>query len=534
LSDKELDTKDELPEEQVWDMLKFADAYSGNQIYPGILTPMLINQRLKELTMNPLQATEDSLNAALKDPKNSELQLQSFSQDFENQSQPYKRLLSYLGSMLSFDLTYECVNAKFTDYTSPAYQKDLDVVKSFIDRFDYKKEFPVTVREMLRNEAFFCSTRFDEENITLQELNASPTYTMITGRSAYTPVFSFNMYFFMLPGIDLEMFDPFFGQKFSKLWGKDGVQLYDPALSIDARGNSSWVYWQDIPVGKPPFGWCFKMHPEIATRLPYFTPLFNDLIQQPLMRALQKSINMSVAARIISGEIPMLKDTAAKVKDQFALTPQNAGQFLAIVKAAIGDAVKAISLPLNGVKGIEFKSENDVYPTHMKNMVAMSGVNANLIFTNENRTNSIESQLSVGVDEQLMERIYPQANNFLNFYINRGTSKFKFKFNFEGTNNYTNRNQRFEKVMKLADKGIILPQKIAAAIGIDPFDFQRQLDEARATGFVENLTPILSSFQMSGKDGGNGGRPEKSDSDLSDSGDQTRSDGGNDEKKNSD
>ena len=53
--------------------------------------------------------------------------------------------------------------------------------------------------------------------------------------------------------------------------------------------------------------------------------------------------------------------------------------------------------------------------------------------------------------------------------------------------------------------------KIAASLGMDPFSFQRQLDEARANKFVDNLTPVTPGAQLSGKDNG---RPQKSDSEI--------------------
>lgn len=515
----EINKTEELSEEDVTYVLEFAKALSGNGVYPSVLTPMLINQRMKGITMNPLAATEETLTNALLHPNEHEEELMRFSEDFENQSQPYKRLLAYLGSMLSYDLTYECTNAKPSEYTGSGYQKDLDIVKEFLDSFDYKKEFAIATREMLRNETFFCNVRFDKTNIVLQEMSPLPTYSMITGRSPETLLYSFNMQFFMMPGVSFDMFDPFYAEKYGALIESGHNVSYNPALSSSMRGNSSWVYWQDIPVGKPPYGWVFKMHPEIATRVPFFTPLFNDLVQQPLLRALQKNINMSVAARLLTGEIPMLKDAAAKVKDQFALNPATAGQFLALVKSAVGDAIKAVTLPLNNVQGIEFRSENEIYSSYMKNALAMSGVNTNLIFTNENRTNNIESQLSVGVDEQVIMRVYPQMNSFLNFHVNQRTKKYKFKFHFEGTNNFTDKKARLDTALELAALGIVLPQKIAAAIGMSPFDFQRQLEEAKAIGFVDNLTPIISGFQMSPEDNG---RPKKDDSELTDAGSQTR------------
>ena len=71
--------------------------------------------------------------------------------------------------------------------------------------------------------------------------------------------------------------------------------------------------------------------------------------------------------------------------------------------------------------------------------------------------------------------------------------------------------------MTLLDKGIVLPQKIAAAIGMEYKDMQRQLDEARINNWTENLTPILTAYTATGQDV-KGGAPKKKSSEISDSG----------------
>jgi hypothetical protein len=82
-------------------------------------------------------------------------------------------------------------------------------------------------------------------------------------------------------------------------------------------------------------------------------------------------------------------------------------------------------------------------------------------------------------------------------------------------------------VTTLAESGIVLEQKFASAIGLSPFDFRRMLEEGAANGFVDKLTPILKSSQMGGSSGA--GRPQKADSQLGDAGEQTRSDGENED-----
>ena len=516
----------ELTPQEVDYVLKFAQSLSGLNMYGNALTPMMLNSRMMDITLSPLQATEDSLTKAMNNVKNSELVLQAFSQDFELQSQPYRRLLSYLTNLLSFDMTYECTNMKDPKgYKSPKYQADLDILKQFMDRFDYKKEFTTAVGEMIRNEAYFCLPHFDDAKITLQELPTSPTYTMITGRWAYGLMFSFNMYWFINPGVDINLYPNFFKQKYGNLWG-DGTEFpqYMSNLSPQSRGDSSWVYWQDIPVD---LGWCFKMNPTLATRVPYFSGLFLDLIQQPLMRALQKNINMSVAARLVLGQVGMLKDTAAKGKDQFNISPDNLGKFLALVKSALGESLRVAAAPLENLQSVAFPSENAMYSSYLQTTLATSGVNTDLIFTGNVRPNLMATQLSLNVDEQLMTALYPQFEDFMNYNINKLTKTYKFKIKFQGTQFFNNRQQRFDKQMQLSSLGMVLPQQIAASIGMNPFEFQRQLDEARAMGFTDNLTPITLAGQMSNDQKDQAGRPKKDDSELGDSGSETRESGGN-------
>lgn len=517
---------------EVWDFAQFALSLNGgtgaSAIYPGVLTPMLLNERMKDVNLNPLYATQDQLDAALKNPKDNEVSLQSISEGFEILSQPYKRLISYLGNMLSFDMTYTCVNADKDDYTTNAYKNELKQIEAQLDRFQYENIFQQAIREMIRNEAYFCSPRFDAETIVLQELPASPNYTMITGKWDYGYLFSFNMYWFMLPGVDINMYDPFFARAFNSLWGVKGKPKdYKPHITPEMREASAWVYWQDIA---PPIGWAFKLTPELSTRLPYFTGVFNDLILQPLIRNLQKNIQMAEASKLIAGQVPFLKDTQSKVADQIAMNPDTLAKFLQLVASAVSTAVKTMAAPLDNIQGINFEGDNEMYSSYWKNTLGMTGVNTNLIYSGNTRPNMMESQLSLNTDEQLMYSVYPQFEYFMDYNINEQArvKKFRWKFNFEGTKFFTNRNERFERQQWMVQNGMVMPQKISAAIGMRWTDMRRQMEEAKANGFVDGLTPVLQAAQMGGFGKTQGaGRPETPDAKLSDAGEQTKSDGEN-------
>lgn len=508
---------------EVWDVLEFAANYTKGYYGNNALTPDLVNSRLKDISLNPLAATQTDLENALANPKDSETQLQGFSENFELISQPYKRLISFLANMLSFDLTYTCINAEKGDYNSPKYKKDYKIVRDFFDRFDYRKEFNIATKEMLRNETFVFCPRFDSNQYTLQELPASPTYLKITGRWDYGFLMSFSMLWFILPGVSVDFYPSFFKKKYMDFWGDGKIPMYDPTLSAESRGASSWTYWVDLPSD---VSFAFKLSSELATRVPYFSPMFLDLLDQGLTRNLQKNINLSAASRIIAAQVPMLKDPQSKNRDQFAISPANLGNFLALVKSAIGDTLKVTAVPLEGIQGITFPAVNDLYQSYLNTTMATSGVNTDLIFSGNTRPNVMATQLSLNVDEQLMQTLYPQFEQFLNYTVNKLTTNFKFRFKFQGTQFFNNRQNRFDKQMTLMQSGICLPQQLAASIGMSPWEFEREMEQARATGFSKKLTPIQLASQMSA-DSQKRGRPQKSDSELSEEGSQTRKDGGN-------
>ena len=520
---KSITPEEILSEEEIYDILKFSRELGYNN---AILNPLLINQRMKDVTLsNPVALIESSLNEAMLHPKENEIMLQEFSQTLEITSQTYKKLLEYFAGILSFDLTYECSNiSKPEEYKSAGYKKDLKILEQFLDGFNYKKEFQSVVKELLRNEAAFYVLREDADKVVLQEMPASPQYTMITGRGAYGLLYSFSMLWFILPGVDIRMYPPFFRKKYQEFWGDGKPNGYNSSLPPQLRGDSSYIYWQDIPTDT---GWCFKFSPEIASRVPVFAGLFLDLIQQPLMRALQKNINMAAASRLIVGQVATLKDTASKVKDQFAINPETLGKFLALVKAAVGESMKVAAAPLENLQKISFESENELYSSYLTTALSTSGGNSSLYSSPlDIKRNVEETRLALNTDENIMYSLYPQFQDFMEYQINKRTKNYKFKIHFQGSNFYNNREQRLDRQMTLMGMGIVLPQQISAALGLSPFEFQRQLDEARMSDWTEKLTPIVPAAQM-GADTKATGRPSKKDSDLSESGEQTRADGGN-------
>ncbi len=515
--------KDELSVKQVYDVLEMAKA--AVNIYPGVMTPQLLNQRMQDLSFNPLLPTQEKLDRAFSSPKESEEQLRSFVEYLEMVSAPFSRIMEYMASMLSFSLSY--VNIDVDQKYDSNYKKDLSKLWNYLDRFDYERSFRIMTKQLLRNEIFVCTPRDDGDKIILQELPLSRI--KITGKWDYGYLCDFDfMYFVSQPGVDINMFHPWFAKKFVQLFGENGLngsQLYNPNVPVEMRGNTNYVYYVPLP---PEIGFVFKLDESLTTAIPKYASLMYDLVNQPMIRNLQKNIYLSEALKLIMGEVPML-DSKAKVADMFALNPTTLGQFLGLVKSAIGEAVKVSAVPLTQTKAMEFSPNNDLYNSYLKTAVSASGVNSPLIYSGDLKANAIESQLSFQSDSLTMEQsIYSQCSGFMNYFISKIFKKTKFQISFSGNAYYLDRGRILDNANALADKGIVLPQMFAAGLGMKPQNLLRQMAEAKAMGFVDDLTPIINSAQMSGGGGSNvGGRPSKKDSELTDSGEQSRSDASN-------
>ena len=520
-----------LSEEEVFDWLNFAQELSNQTGFPftGMpLTPQMVNSRMKDITLNTIGGiTEEKINQALSNPKTSETELLNMSESFEISSMPYRRIINYQSNLLAWDMSYSCANAKSSDYSSAAYKKDLDVLKEFTQKFDYKSEFKNIVLQMFREEMYFGVLRDEGNRWTMQQLPSQKC--LVTGRWENGLLFSFDYSWFLNSGVDIAMYPDVFKRTYSNLIIKNGgTTRYIPSLPVEDRMNSAFVWWGDCsPVDN---FWGFKLSPQIAARVPFFSSMFPDLVLQPLVRGLQKNSLMASAVRLILGNLPMLKDTKSKVSDMFALDAPSLAKFLKLIQSAINsESVRIASAPLEQMQAVEFKPQTDLYSSYIKTTLGTSGINGNLLFSADVKPNVEETRLSVNVDEMISFGLYNYFNRFVEYHVNKKTNKFKFLINFEGSNFYSDRERRWTMQKDNISYGIINVSKIAAAQGQDPFVFQAQLEESKALGFVDKLTPIVPAAQLSADASGNSGagRPTKKDGELSESGSETRQQGSN-------
>jgi hypothetical protein len=309
--------------------------------------------------------------------------------------------------------------------------------------------------------------------------------------------------------------------------GKTGMN-YVPSNDINHR-TGKWALWvQTSPEKKYGQTWGFKFRPELATEIPYFAPIMSDVAILPTLRNLQLSQSMVAARKIIASSIPYLKEsTSGNTQNRLAIDPDILGKYVGLVKKAIEEAISLVQLPTEDVQGIEFNNtDKDSYSTFLKITSSLLG-GGRAIFSTDKMTVA-ETNLSLNIDEMLATDIYPQFANFLEFYINQLTGKYKFKFSFSGTRTYLNKELRMKEAFDIsASKGVVSPNKIANALDMDVFELKNELKMWDGMGFDKLLKPMLNIFNQTQNDAG---KPQSADSDLSDAGATTRETGSNIEK----
>lgn len=513
------EVKESISEQELYDVLEFArNAYAGN--LGGVFTtPDLINSRLKDLNMNPLAATKDSVEKALADPKNNEEELIGYSEFFELSSMIYKRMLYYMSHILSFSVKdIICVNAKESDYNTAKYNKDYAKVCDFLDKFNVKQEFTKVMRELIRKDASFWVLRNEGSKYVLQQLPEK--YCKITGRWDYGLLFDFNMDWFMQSGVDINMYPNVFKKEMNKIY-ESKVQ-YKPSAPVNNRIYNYGHWVQTSP--KDGF-WGWKLTPEIAVKIPFLAPLFQDVVLQPLIRNLQTNKYIIEATKVMIGLIPMIKDPkGGRVKDMIAISDVTAGKFLNLIKKGIGDVVKTGAAPFEDIKTLDFNGgERNMLEDYTKTTTSMSGINSRLIYSSD-KPNILETQLSLDVDIMTISYMYSYFEDFLNYCINRNTKNFNFKITLGGTNTKDDLESRRKEFMELSAIGVVLPDRLAYALDMMPHHLIKQMEKAKAMKFNEKLMPMLNMYTNTGAKDADVGRPTMDDSELTESGARDRED----------
>lgn len=516
---------EKLSAEQVEDIYKFAAglAYAGQNFY----SPFLSNQALQSLTTVKGIPTCVEIKKALaeinKSPDNA-VNYTAFASQFD---MIFKRTLYSYANALAFDLSYVCTDAYTDDdYESEAYKADKKRVENFLLNFDYKKEFYNVVLNVLRRELYFTWFRKTKPGngkkmrYALQILPQDEC--LLTGYWEKGYLFSMNMMYFMQPGVDINTFDPSLKETYTRAMKANDLS-YVPSAPLDER-KGTYAMWADV---SPKNGaWAWKFNTSDFSPVPFLAPFVKDIMRNSEVEELQYNKDLISAYGILAGGIKTYEGAkSGEHKDQFAINLKLLAQLLSLVKSGLGDSlIKVAAMPTEDNKFYQFQDYTpDMYKTQLSTTVA-SGSSISRVIYSSDRMSNAEVEAAMGEVYATMKPLYSQFNNFMDYYVNQMTKKYHFKFIFNGSNYRFERSQRFDNLMKIADKGIVLPMgEFASVLGYNPVVFEKMLQESKATGWVGKYSQMMVNVNTANAGESENGRPPMDDTELTDSGEVSRS-----------
>lgn len=516
------ETIEKLSVEQVEDIAKFAAglayAYPGNNFY----SPFLSNQLLQSLTTTKGVPTVDQVKEALADYNKSPENLANYTEFATQFDMVFKRTLCSYANALAFDLSYVCTDAYTKeDYESKEYLADKRRVENFLLNFDYKKEFYNVVLNLLKSEQYFTWFRKTKPGngkkmrYALQILPQKEC--LITGYWEKGLLFSMNMMYFMQPGVDINTFDPSLKETYIRTTQDMSID-YVPSAPLDKR-TGQYALWADV---SPRDGaWAWKFSTSDFNPTPFLAPFIKNIMRNNEVESLQYNKDLISAYGILVGGIKTYDGAkSGEQKDQFAINLKLLAQLLSLVKQGMGNSlVKVGAMPTEDNKFFQFQDYNaDMYTNQAINTAA-SGTGISRIIYSTDRMSNAEVEAALNEVYSIMKPLYAQFNNFLDFFVNKITKKYHFKFTFTGSNYRYERSARFENLMKIADKGIVLSMsEFASTLGYHPVVFEKILQESKCTGWIDKYSTMMINVNTANSGDKKNGRPQEDSSELTDSG----------------
>lgn len=514
---------DYISKERVKDVIDFAQGLYYSENY-GLFTPWLSNQLLQNLNNNPRIPTFNKICEALSEYKQNEKNLQGYTEFMTQFDMIFKRTLYSYVNVLAFDLDLTCVNA-FTeeDYQSDLYKEDKKRVYNFLDNFKYKKEFKEVLVEVLAHETDFVwyrKTKWGNKGMKFALQTMPQDYCLLTGKWEKGLLWDFDFNYFLQPGTDLDGYDPSLAKTYKRVFEdiKNSIN-YRPTNPLNNR-TGQFAYWAQT---SPENGaWAFKWNPNNFAQVPFLAPFLKNAIRNDEIEKLQYDKDIIAASAILAGEIRLFDNAKSGTKaNQFAIDPVTLGSFMGKAKEGLGRQIKLGALPTENTKYYQFNDNNSsMYQDQLSTSAGVGSGVSRIIYSSDRMSNA---EIEAGITDQYntMSSMYYQFENFLDYYVNQLTKKYKFKFHFSGCSYSFDREKRFDRICKLADKGLVLNQSMwASAMGIEPQIFERSLEESKYSDWINKFSTLMLNSNTTGQN--SPGRPKKDDIDLSESGQMNR------------
>lgn len=536
----DLEITEEGSEQAVWNVLDFMAGIYGD--LKGYNNPIpydarMENNNLIALNNNPKIPTAETLRQAIVNYKDNAELLQDFSEFMKAWDTLYAKIIDVKLSMLNFDINWYVDRYMIKDTSeldSPLFQEDYRRVCKFMSKFKAKQEFRKVAENTLIADTYFCWLRdsygqFNDDELELDysvkrsqnfALQMMPQeYCKITGSSVYPNTFlwDFNVDYFENAWVNVNNYDPSLKQAYDSILGNKQIRSF-VNNSVDLnRVSKSYDGFVRTKVNNGAY--CFKYDCSNFNAVPPYAKLMREAFGNDEIARLQKSKDVLSTNALILGEMKTKKDdNIGNEKNSFIIDPKQVGTLLKIARNMLNNAnIKQIALPLEESRMYQFNDMNPKMVDNRLNSVANQSISSgSMVYTNE-KMGQFELQNALALDyHSIADRLYPQFENFLEFFVNKKTKKYKFKFSVKGSTLPFLRQPEIDNQIKISNMGMQADTtKYSALMGYDSNELESMMMMAKYGGMQDNLVLLMNSNTSSD---GNAGNPTKSIQDKSDNG----------------
>lgn len=506
--------RDKISKDEVWNVLEYANALYTSQLGYFYDTQQEY-KTLVDLNNNPQIPDRELLRKAIASYKQSAENLQDYSEFMNVWDGVYNRAINYKLNLLSFDIDRYPVNIKDNDeFNSQEYKDDCRRVDKFFQNFKAKQEFRNAVKNMLKTDTYYCWLRdsegsYDEDEIDITEkkvqsysLQTMPQkFCQITGKFTGKGVngflWDFNLNYFNQMGVNVLNYDP----SLIKSYNDRNVEnknlksfIVGDGRDLNKVNSFSWDCYVRTKVNKG--AWVFKYDTSNFNEVPPLAYLMKTVFDDDAISALQRDKDIISANALILGEMKTRdKDNTGNNKNAFTIDPAQVGQIMHLARNGINRNIKQIALPLENTRMFQFADNNsNMYKNQLKVSAGLATSNSSLIYTDE-KLSQEEAQLAANADYQdIANAVYPQFENFLNFFVNKKTKKYKFRFRVSGSTLPFVRKTEIENHLKLSDKGVQVPiRRWGTLLGYDGYEFETMVKEAKFTDTTDLLFALFNA-----------------------------------------
>lgn len=453
--------------------------------------------------------TKEGLKRYLKDianPKNQQ-KLREISRSLYLTSPHYRSLINYYSTLYNFDYVVEGYDFNPDLIDKEKYKKAYFKSVSFIENMNLKHEsLKIRVNSYIDG-VFYGFARPSKNGFYIQQLN--PDHCAITFINYETGLFGYSFDFSIFKGKEELLSN--YPDEFTTIYN----QLKSKSKSSD--------YWVKID---HPNAICIKTSPWIHP-VPPLVGLFEGILDIADFKALSKGSEEIGNYKLLFQQIPM-RDSKEAEKDEFLISEDFVKIFHDNIASSLPPQVGLITTPMK-VESINFEKD-----TVDKNKVGEvtsqywrdAGV-SELLFGNN--TSSTSLKYSIIADESSLVTLIKEVERWINeFYKFQNKTGFKFRVRILETTKF-NTKEYFDTRLKAAQFGIPVKNELVAILGMQPSSmYINAFLENDILELTDKLIPLSSSHTVSNSTTKNAGRPQKDDTELTDSGIATRESGSND------